>query len=108
MSSCTSLKCSDICRCITLESSNNSIVIAKDSCEWDLTINGNLLADITATFDDTTRELCIFDKGVAVDCVTIPDSDDQYLELNGTVLSIHKTDGTEVNSIDLAGLIPTV
>ena len=104
MASCSSLKCSDICKCITLYSPDGTIVIdnSYSNCTWELTAN----PDITATFNDTTRELCIFNSGVVKDCVIIPDSDDQYLVLNGTDLSIVKPNGTVVNTVSLAGLIP--
>lgn len=112
--SCMSLKCSDVCKCINIHSSNGSIIIDQGgvtvddagNCDWDLSVNPNLSVNITATFDPITRELCILDKGVVNNCVTIPDDDDQSLELNGNILSIHKVDGTMVNSIDLTPILP--
>lgn len=106
MSSCSCVKCTDICRCIVLRSSEHTLTIDKDGCEWDINLAEGLNSIITASFDDASRQLCLFDRGNLTSCVTIPDDDDQYLELNGTILSIRKIDGTLVNSVNLSGLIP--
>lgn len=59
---------------------------------------------ITADFNPTSRILTIKKNGATVASVTIPDSDDQYLELAGTKLQIWKPGATplKINEVDLA------
>lgn len=64
--------------------------------------------DIDLSFNPTTRQLCLLKNGVTVKCKTIPDGDDQYLTLTGTLLKIWKPGATPVQigaAIDLAELL---
>jgi hypothetical protein len=98
------VKCGDVCKCISFESTDGSIVVTKKGtafgCTFDIKQNGDALYILE--FDDNTRRLCIKNtKGVEIDCVTIPDAT-QALSLQGNVLSI--TGGNSVTLPDLPDL----
>lgn len=66
--------------------------------------------NVDITFNQNTRQFCLLKNGSAVKCVTIPDTDDEYLVANGTVLEIWKpiANGTDIliNSVDLLTMVP--
>lgn len=103
MSCCkeTCIKCSEVCNCIQVASSDGSILVAKNGCSIDLKIDLDDIVDTLTvlSYDPVARVLTYKDENGEVHNLQLS-NDLQELELIGTVLHLTKSD----SDIDLANI----